>query len=257
MTLFQDICPFRPGLHRLSVIFTDLTEAEALVREMARDAQAAHPEDFAGKSPCVYCKMPYIPPCESFGELRKLILRIRENTGLRAHFRGLVAIEVTQWLGHENEEYFTVLLKYLYDHRDLWQGALVLTSCTEAQARRFLTACAGIVTPRLFDAGLFSRGDRLREVIRRECAGQGKILSREGAELLTAALTDPKLHRARSLSLIRRTAEELAAAAPADNIRLEDVREYLAHPDSLLTMLAGRVLTPERSSAHGTEMLQL
>jgi hypothetical protein len=201
--------------------------------------------------------MPYIPPCESFGELRKLILRIRENTGLRAHFRGVVAIEVTQWLGHENEEYFTVLLKYLYDHRDLWQGALVLTSCTEAQARRFLTACAGIVTPRLFDAGLFSRGDRLREVIRRECAGQGKILSREGAELLTAALTDPKLHRARSLSLIRRTAEELAAAAPADNIRPEDVREYLAHPDSLLTMLAGRVLAPERSSAHGTEMLQL
>lgn len=257
MNPIQDLCPFRPGLHRLRVVITDLAESEALIQQLAQDARAAHPEAFAGKAPCVYFKMPYVPPYETFRELRRLILRIRENTGLRAHFRGIVAIEVTEWLGHESEEYFTVLLKYLYDHRELWQEALVLNSGTAVQHQHFARACAGYITPQVFDAGLFSRPDRLRAVIRREFARLERTITRDAAEILTTALADPNLRHARSQTLIRRTAEELSAGSGRESIGADAVRDYLTDPESMLAMLAGKPLCDERSRADGTEMLQL
>lgn len=256
MNQLQENSPFRPGLHRLSVVVTDLTESEALIRQMAQDVQEAHPEDFAGKTPCVYFKMPYVPPYETFRELRSLILRIRENTGLRAHFRGVVAMEVTEWLGHEDEEYFTVLLKYLYDHRNLWQSALVLNAGTAAQTQRFLCACAAYITPRLFDASVFSHPERLCDRICRECARQGTGISRDAAEILAEAMADPQFRHARSLPLIQRSVEELASGC-GGTITGDTVREYLADPYSMLAMMTGKSISEERSKPYGSELLQL
>ena len=240
------------------MITTDLTESEAMILRLAREAQETHPKDFAGKTPCVYYKIPYVPPYETFRELRRLILRIRENTGLRDHFRGVVAIEVTDWLGHEGEEYFTVLLKYLYDHRELWQPAFVLNSGTEAQTRRFLFACASYITPRLFDISLFSCPDQLRQTIRRECGLQGKIITRDAAQTLAETLISSKFRHARSLSLIQRTAEELVAGSLSSGIiTVEAVSEYLTDPHSLLAMIAGKTVPDERSKVNVAEPLQL
>lgn len=257
MIQLQETCPFHPGLHRLSVIITDLTESEALIRQMAQDAQRAYPEDFAGKSPCVYYKMPYIPPYETFQELRRLILRVRENTGLRAHFRGVVAIEVTEWLGHEEEEYFTVLLKYLYDHRDLWQAALVLHPGTTTQTQQFIASCARYITPKLIDASLFSCPDRLREVICRENGRQGRIITRDAAQRLAEGLGKSEFKHVQSLTFIRRTAAEVGNSSHGGIITLDVVEEYLTDPHSLLAMIAGKTLSDERSKVNAAEPLQL
>lgn len=258
MDLLQETTPFHPGLHRISVITTDLTEPEALIRQLVRAERETHPENFTGKTSCVYCKIPYVPPYETFRELRRLILRIRDNTGLRAYFRGVVAMEVTEWLGHEQEEYFTVLLKYLYDHRSLWQAALVLNPGTEDQTRRFLCACAGFITPHLCDISLFSRPDRLRDMLSRECARQGKRVTREAADMLAAALAEPEFRHRRSLTLIQRSAEELIARSGGSSVIRRDAAEAcLTAPDSLLTLLAGKPLFHERRNVHDRELLQL
>ncbi len=258
MNKLQETSPFYPGSRGLSVIITDLTESEALIHQMAQDTQRERPEDFAGKSPCVYYKMPYVPPYEPFRELRQLILCIRERTGLRANFQGVVAIEVTQWLGHEKEEYFSVFLKYLYDHRDLWQAALVLNVETESQTQRFLSACAVYMSPRFFDLCLFSQRERIQKAVRRECELQGKFLTRDAAETLAEALVSPQFRHARSLSLIQRTVGELTVNSPSSGIVTEDaVLEYLADPHSLLAMIAGKTPSDERSKVNASERLQL
>ncbi len=258
MELQNQIHPFRKGLHRLSVIRTDLAEAESLIRLLADAEQKTRPREFAGKTSCVYYKMPYVPPYESFQELRKLILRIRENTGLRADFHGIVAIEATQWLSHEQEEYFTVLLKYLYDHRNLWQAALVLNHGTQAQCERFLSHCARYITPRFFDASLFTRQEFLCDTIRCEFARQGTPIAQDAADLLAVALARPELKDARSLTLIRRSAEEtIACAGTGRPITREEIREYLENPYSTLTLMAGNPLTTERSNRFETYGLHL
>lgn len=258
MDMIHDVRPFGKGLHQLSVVSTDLTEAESLIKVLADEEKNRVPHTFAGKESCVYFKLPYIPPCEPFKELRRLILRIHENTGLRANFRGVVAIEVSEWIGHEREEYFTVLLKYLYDHRSFWRIATVLNGCTPNQINRFLSDCSRYITPRLFTINVFGDPDTLCSLIRNEFSRHGRPVAREAVELLAAALARQELKAARSLTLIARAVEEVVSLNESNkSVTIESIRDYLLNPYSTLTMMAGVPLYDERSAVLEKETLQL
>lgn len=224
----------------VAVLWTNLTEPEALVAHLARQQQRQHPERFGGKQPYAFCRVRYVPPCERFPELRRLILCVKEVTGLRAEFRGIMAAEVSEWLGREEEEYFTVLLKYLYDHRDIWQGWLVVRNCPERQMARFLSACALYLTPRLSDRRLCRDPERLERLLRARFRQSGREIAPEAARLLTEALLSPRLARARSLTVLDRVAAEIAGGAgPQAVIGEADVGGYLDRADSLLALLGG------------------
>ena len=258
MDLIRDMRPFGKGLHQLSVVSTDLTEAEALIKVLADKEKNRVPHTFAGKGSCVYFKLPYIPPCDPFKELRRLILRIRENTGLRANFHGVIAIEVSEWIGHEHEEYFTVLLKYLYDHRTFWRIATVLNGCTPNQINRYLSCCSKYITPHLFTINVFGDHDTLCSLIHNEFTQQNRRITQEAADLLATALTRQELKDARSLTLIERTAEEVSYICEYNQVAtIDTIREYLLDPYSTLTMMAGMPLFDERSVVLEKEALQL
>lgn len=250
--------PFRPGFHQLSIILTDLVEAEALIQKMARKEAKASPSDFSGKTPCVYFKMPYVPPCESFKELRHLILRVFENTGLRANFKGIVSIEATEWLGHEQEEYFSVVLKYLYDHRDIWRPAMILNNCSETQLRRFLSACVKYITPQVYDGRIFTNRQTLETLLEEALLDRQYTLSKKAKVLLTEALSRPELAASRSLTLIERVAEDITwHFQEQKHISETEAEQYLCSRFSILTMLAGKTLLTERSCGDDTQKLHL
>ena len=258
MDLMADIQPFKKGPHQLSVVSTDLVDAESLIKKLKRKEKTRNPHAFAGKEACVYFKMPYIPPCDSFKELRRLILRIHESTGLRANFKGVVAIEVSEWIGHERDEYFSVLLKYLYDHRSFWRIAVVLNNCTPNQINRFISCCTRYITPRLFDVNLFSDQDTLCCMIRHEFSMQGKHITQDAAELMAEAMACSELKDARSLTLIERSVEEtISFAENIKSVTADIIRDYLMDPYSTLTMMAGKPLFDERSMIIEKEALQL
>lgn len=256
--MIHNMRPFVKGLHQLSVVATDLTEAESLIKVLAEEEKNSSPHTFAGKESCVYFKLPYIPPCEPFKELRRLILRIHENTGLRANFHGVIAIEVSEWIGHECEEYFTVLLKYLYDHRNFWRIATILNGCTANQINRYLSCCSKYITPRLFTINVFGDHDTLCSLIHNEFTQRNSRITQEAAELLANALARQELKDARSLTLIERTVEEVIYMCEYNQTAtIQTVREYLLDPYSTLTMMAGMSLFEERSAALEKEAIQL
>lgn len=258
MNLIRDMRPFSKGFHQLSVVTTDLAEAESLVKALAEEEKNRMSHTFAGKESCVYFKLPYVPPCEPFKELRRLILRISENTGLRANFQGVIAIEVSEWIGHEREEYFTVLLKYLYDHRTFWRIATVLNGCTSNQINRFLSSCSKYITPRLFTINVFGDHDTLCSLIHDEFTQQNRRITQEAAGLLATTLARQELKDARSLTLIERTVEEVIYMCEYNQAAtIETIREYLLDPYSTPTMMAGMPLFDERSVALEKEALQL
>lgn len=258
MNLIHDMRPFGKGLHQLSVVSTDLVEAESLMKMLADEERDRTPHCFAGSESCVYFKLPYIPPCEPFRELRRLILRIRESTGLRASFHGVIAIEVSEWVGHEREEYFTVLLKYLYDHRSSWRIATVLNGYGPNQINRYISCCSKYITPRLFTINVFGDHDTLCGLIYHEFTGQNRQITQEAAELLAAALARQELKDARSLTLLERTAEEVSYMCQCNQpVTAQTVQKYLLDPYSTLTMMAGMTLLDERSATLEKEALQL
>lgn len=258
MDLIREMRPFSRGFHQLLVVTTDLTEAESLIKALAAEEKNRMPHTFAGKEPCVYFKLPYIPPCEPFKELRRLILRIRESTGLRANFQGVIAIEVSEWIGHEREEYFTVLLKYLYDHRSFWRITTVLNGCTHNQINRFLSDCSRYITPWFFPINVFGDHDTLCTLIHNEFSRQSRRISQEAAELLTTALARQELKDARSLTLIERAVEEVISMCKnSKSVTVESIQDFLLDPYSTLTMMAGAPLFDERSVVLEKESLQL
>lgn len=254
--MIHETNPFISPLPALTVIPTDLVESEVLIRKLADQAQAAAPQDFAGKASCVYFRFRYVSPCEKFHELRKLILRVQEATGLRANFRGIVAMDATEWLGHEREEYFRVMLKFLYDHLSLWRPAMILTNCSEQSLSRFVSACAKIIRPRICRQMIFSDPKQLTAYIHTFLHENDRLTSKSNAALLADVLSRKDFADARSLTLIQRTVQELIQFAPDKKIISEGViQEYLEQPDNMLTMMAGNSITFERSVAHEDSIL--
>lgn len=243
--------PFSLEQYTLTLVPTDLAEPEALIRKLADETQAAHPSSFAGNVPCVYYKLPYVPPCNQFQDLRRLILLVLENTGLRANFHGIVALEVTEWVGHEKDDYFTRLLKYLFDHSDHWHSALVLKNCAGPKLQRFMHnvhfSISGIelkLSPQLF----FTDTERLTEYCRDSLRNANRVIAQKGLALLADALSRKELAEARSLALIDQTIRKLIRSAPNRKIISEvTVRQYLERPDTTLAMMLGAPALGERN----------
>ena len=248
----QPTPPFSLEQYTLTLIPTDLAAPEALIRKLAEETHNAHPSHFAGNAPCVYYKLRYIPPCDNFHELRRLILRVQEHTGLRAKFHGIVALDASEWLGHEKEEYFTCLLKYLFDHSDHWHSALVLKNCTEAKLVRLqrnicfqVPGIEPVVAPQM----IFSDPERLAECCRDQLHSANKVIAQNGLSLLVDALSRRELSEARSLALIDHTIRKLISSAPNRKIISEvTVRQYLERSDTGLSMMLGTPAMGERSN---------
>ena len=210
----------------LTVIRTDLTEPESFMLRMAEKSREQHPHRFAGRSPCVFYRLRYVPPCENFRELKNLILRIDNAKGLRANFRGIVALETSEWIGHEQEEYFQVILKYMYDHREYFHCAMLLKDCPHQRLQRFLDAVDVFITPRVIDGNVFSDHVRLTGYITEIFTSKGASVRKHTAATLAEVLGRSK---ARSLSIIERTAEEvISLAGSSREITDLHVEQYLA-----------------------------
>lgn len=240
VTAAPQLHPFQDMARKLVVMDTDLEEAGSMLLWLADEEQRRAPDSFSGERPCVFFRLPYTQPCNNFTDLRRLILQVRDATGLRADFHGIVAIDATEWIGHEQEEYFTVVLKYLYDHLDLWRPVMVLSGCSAPAYRRFLTNCAKYITPRPFRLHLFRDPGLLEQTTLRLLTDRGRTIEAEGLQLLTDALSQPALAPVRSLDLIRRTVDELLDFVPQGvPISRDHVCHHLDQPDHTLTMLCG------------------
>ncbi len=91
------------------------------------------PQNFScsGKEPYFCCKIKYTPVCNDFAEIKHIILACNRAKGLQKEFYGIAALDITDYLGHETEEYFDVLLKFLYDKSSFWHILLCVTSHNE------------------------------------------------------------------------------------------------------------------------------
>lgn len=62
----------------------------------------------------------YCPPNEYFSELQRLIDEIDNAAGFRNEFKGIVHIDINEWLDHCEEKHFVSLMEYLSSNSDKW-----------------------------------------------------------------------------------------------------------------------------------------
>ena len=62
----------------------------------------------------------YIKPDEPFSEMHRLIDEISMAAGFRSEFRGILRININEWIGHHEDKHFINLLDYLSANSDKW-----------------------------------------------------------------------------------------------------------------------------------------
>ena len=67
----------------------------------------------------VFFKLNYVPLYEKFEELKKLQIRTK-TADLFGQGKTCIVIDISDWVGHENEQFFIVTMKYFHDHCYKW-----------------------------------------------------------------------------------------------------------------------------------------
>lgn len=98
-------------------------------------AKARFPERFAGPKDCFSFELRYVAPFgKSFRELKRLQGEAAAAAGRRDEFRGYITLNLSDYLTHENEAYFTITLQFLADMSDTWKYILLVDSGNSRQA---------------------------------------------------------------------------------------------------------------------------
>ena len=74
--------------------------------------------DFYGNVKCFEYYLEYVPDKTNFHEIEKLAEKIRDAAGFRSEYRGLLSIELDEWVGHFYEDNFINTMKYLSSMED-------------------------------------------------------------------------------------------------------------------------------------------
>ncbi len=88
--------------------------------------------DFYGDVKFFEFSMGYCAPDTTFTELTRLIDEVNSAAGFRNEFRGIIRIDIDEWLYHFEEKYFADFCEYLAANSEKW--LIVLSVYTDEEA---------------------------------------------------------------------------------------------------------------------------
>ena len=212
------------------LLCTGMEENERFVQDLGRAQARLTPDWFDGLVPVVYHKLLYTAPFQPFEGLRELVLKIREAAGLRACYQGIAALDLSEWLGHEQEEYLTISFKYLHDHRKDWRILFTFGAAGPDRILRMMQTAAPFLRPSIRQMELFRNEGLLESYL----TAQAPVLlqPRACALLVKTLMASPALH---NCALVLQILEELSCGH--SRISCRSVQDYLTRPGSLTALL--------------------
>jgi hypothetical protein len=89
-----------------------------LVKAFAEYLYAAKAIEFCGTEKSFEFKLDYIAPDAFFSELTRLDKTIADFAGYNRFFKGVMCINIEEWLEHTSEDHFTKFLNYIAGNND-------------------------------------------------------------------------------------------------------------------------------------------
>ena len=87
-------------------------------------------------------KLDYCPPDAPFKEMYRFMEAVQGAAGFRNEFKGIVRIDVNDWVGHHKDRYFLEFLNYLNNNTKSW---LVILSVSNAHKVEQAKEMEGVV----------------------------------------------------------------------------------------------------------------
>lgn len=118
---------------------TDRDKLLARVEKISGEVSSHFASEFTGE--CLYFpfQLRYSAPYERFSELRRLQAEAINHVRFKSDYCGYIVIEPDDFLTHEEEDYFDITLKFLYDQMEVgWKYIFVIDNSNQRSARLML-----------------------------------------------------------------------------------------------------------------------
>lgn len=133
-----------------------------LLRAFADYLYEAEAADFSGAVKAFEFKVGYLPPEAPFPELARLQRCITAYAGHNRFYKGVICLNIDEWLGHANEDHFTQLLNYI----DRIKEHLILCFCVHETHRERIKPVEAALLSRLRVEVLLPRFPDTIELVR-------------------------------------------------------------------------------------------
>lgn len=143
--------------------------------------------DFYGDIKFLEFYVNYCKPDEDFSEIRRLMSEISSAAGFRSEYRGIVCLDINEWVRHSEEKHFIDLLEYLSVNSDHWLIIFTLSDLSTESARK--TEAVISMFLRIEKAELkLPESAELLEYITRNLSGYGLELDLDAAVVITETI---------------------------------------------------------------------
>ena len=220
------------------VLVSEINENERLIQELADEFRYLSPNDFAGEKRYVYYKMNYVEPFKEFNELKKLQIAVKTVTGMRANFKGIVAIDVQEWMSHFKEDYFLITLKFLHDQlQNGWRYVFTVGNRDKLECKQLIVILARYFKPYVIEITPFNSKYLLQDYVMRYLAEVGKDFSLDTHRKFVNLLLEVKDEELKDLEIVRNIVRDIADSTNKKLIGTREFKAYLMQSDSLMTLL--------------------
>ena len=113
-----------------------------MIKIFAEYLYAARAIEFCGKEKSFEFKLKYIAPGSYFSELIRLDQTIASNAGHNRFYKGIVCINIDEWIEHSKEEHFELLLDYISDNKD----KLLVVFCIQTDDKKHVETVASMIS---------------------------------------------------------------------------------------------------------------
>ncbi len=100
---------------------------------------------FYGDVPFFEFYLNYCEPQNYFDEIPRFIREVTNAAGFRNEFKGLILVEISEWMNHCTEKHFINFLEYLSDNSDNWLIVLSLPDREPDKVERMLSVVSAFL----------------------------------------------------------------------------------------------------------------
>lgn len=211
-----------------SVLLDMPSDCKYILGKICEEAETSQSVNFEGIDKGVFHHSEYTSPCNKFKEIKRIILNTNSAKGLNREFSGILMIDITEWLSHESENYFSILLKFLHDKNKYWKYVFVTTSDDSRKKERLyqellkMFRCS-IITDK--SSGLDIAANLIDKVAKRGNVTFEDLAKKE----LSVCCNENNLNE----HIIENLVMDIICETPTAIIKSHDIRKYFENPSCI------------------------
>lgn len=179
-------------------------------------------------------KVAYVPPYGDFCEIKKFQIRLSCSQYMKGRAVNCL-LDISEWVGHEAEDHFILMLKYLHDHRSRMTFIFTVGGYGEEQTGAIYFRLRCYLRGNIATDLTFINTQTLCGYI------ESKGFCHDAAGLLAELIMSDGMQELRTYPVTDMICDEIREESTAEKTDIGGVVGYLNDPDSLPNILDRKI----------------